>query len=148
MTTPQPLDGPSARAYDRSSGRWMIHWLDSRTPAFGDPYAGTFVNGRGDFYRTWTTPRRRADRPHHVHRHRRAVRTMVAVRFVRQQSHVTDQLDDGHAAAFSLTRERTRTTPPDSRSVEWRRLTSLLGIDGPQGVRTGVLESAFSCAIT
>ena len=51
------LEGLSVRAFDEQRGEWLIHWMDSRQPAFGSPYAGNFVDGRGEFFRGWSTPR-------------------------------------------------------------------------------------------
>jgi hypothetical protein len=56
MTKPQTIEGLSVRAYDEKRGEWLIHWMDSRRPSFGDPYAGNFAGGRGDFFREWSTP--------------------------------------------------------------------------------------------
>lgn len=63
MAKPEPMSGFSVRAWDPQSRAWHIHWMDSRTPRFGDPYVGTFADGRGEFFREWDTPQgRRAGR--------------------------------------------------------------------------------------
>lgn len=56
MRTPEPMRGLSVRAYDPDTGRWHIHWMDTRTPHFGAPYVGGFSEGRGEFFREWMTP--------------------------------------------------------------------------------------------
>jgi hypothetical protein len=56
MTEPQTIEGLSVRAYDKKRGEWMIHWMDSRNPSFGNPYVGNFADGRGEFFREWSTP--------------------------------------------------------------------------------------------
>ena len=56
MRAPEPMQGLSVRAFDPVAGVWRIHWMDTRTPVFGDPYVGVFSNGRGEFFRDWTTP--------------------------------------------------------------------------------------------
>lgn len=56
MKTAEPMKGFSVRAYDPRAGHWNIHWMDTRTARFGNPYVGTFVDGRGEFFRDWETP--------------------------------------------------------------------------------------------
>ena len=51
MTAPEPMTGFSFRACNARDDRWYIHWADSLTPGVGRPYAGTFANGRGVFFR-------------------------------------------------------------------------------------------------
>ena len=59
MQRPEPMTGLSVRAYDPRSARWYIHWMDTRSPRFGEPYVGTFSNGRGEFRRELETPQGR-----------------------------------------------------------------------------------------
>lgn len=49
MTAPAPLQGLSVRAWDAREGVWRIHWMDSRDPRFGEPFTGSFADGRGVF---------------------------------------------------------------------------------------------------
>jgi hypothetical protein len=56
MERPEPMRGLSVRAFDPATGKWAIHWMDTRTPSFGAPYVGGFDGGRGEFFRDWTTP--------------------------------------------------------------------------------------------
>jgi hypothetical protein len=56
MRAPGLMHGFSVRAFDPDARVWRIHWMDTRTPTFGDPYVGVFSNGRGEFFRDWTTP--------------------------------------------------------------------------------------------
>jgi hypothetical protein len=56
METPETMQGLSVRAYDHETAKWYIHWMDTRTPQFGDPYVGNFDQNRGEFYRQWETP--------------------------------------------------------------------------------------------
>jgi hypothetical protein len=56
MTESQSIKGLSVRAYDPKTAKWYIHWMDTRSPRFGDPYAGNFIDGRGEFFREWETP--------------------------------------------------------------------------------------------
>ena len=42
MQAPAPMQGLSVRAYDPETGRWYIHWMDTRTPRFEGPYTGRF----------------------------------------------------------------------------------------------------------
>ena len=56
MQRPEPMRGLSVRAYDPQAGKWFIHWMDTRSPRFGAPYAGNFVDGRGEFFRDLETP--------------------------------------------------------------------------------------------
>lgn len=51
MQEPQEISGLSVRAYDPETAKWYIHWMDTRTPRFGTPYAGNFADGRGEFFR-------------------------------------------------------------------------------------------------
>jgi hypothetical protein len=51
MTAPDSLYGLSVRSYDTAHERWSISWLDSRHPAFGEPFVGTFTGARGTFLR-------------------------------------------------------------------------------------------------
>lgn len=51
MTEPRAMKGLSVRAYDPQTGKWYIHWMDTRSPRFGSPYAGNFTDGRGVFFR-------------------------------------------------------------------------------------------------
>ena len=75
MQAPGPMKGLSVRSYDTQTGKWHIHWMDSRTPNFGSPYVGGFHEGEGEFFREWETPQgRRMGRitfsditPHSVH---------------------------------------------------------------------------------
>lgn len=41
----------SARSDDDVQGEWRIYWLDSHHPSFGEPFVGTFADGRGAFPR-------------------------------------------------------------------------------------------------
>jgi hypothetical protein len=52
----EAMTGLSVRAYDPSTSKWFIHWMDTRAPRFGAPYVGTFVKGRGEFFRELETP--------------------------------------------------------------------------------------------
>lgn len=56
MEAPEPIEGLSVRAYDPASGEWRIHWMDTRSPRFGPPFAGGFREGRGEFTRERETP--------------------------------------------------------------------------------------------
>lgn len=56
MQAPERMTGLSVRAYDPQTAKWYIHWMDTRSPRFGDPYAGGFAEGRGEFFREWETP--------------------------------------------------------------------------------------------
>ena len=51
-----PMQGLSVRAWDPAAGVWRIHWMDTRSRAFGAPYVGGFADRRGVFYREWDTP--------------------------------------------------------------------------------------------
>ncbi|MEV0977789.1 hypothetical protein [Streptomyces sp. NPDC049915] len=42
--------GVSLRLLDRETGRWSIHWSDSRTGRLDPPVVGGFTRDRGDFY--------------------------------------------------------------------------------------------------
>lgn len=50
MEMPAPLHGLSVRAWDPSTDKWNIHWLDSQNPVFGEPFSGRFTDGTGVFY--------------------------------------------------------------------------------------------------
>ena len=56
MGEPEAMDGLSVRAFDPRAGKWFIHWMDTRAPRFGTPYAGNIVDGRGEFFRDLETP--------------------------------------------------------------------------------------------
>lgn len=56
MQSVEPMTGLSVRSYDPVAGKWHIYWMDSRSPRFGAPYAGNFVNDTGEFFRAWDTP--------------------------------------------------------------------------------------------
>ena len=56
MGSVEPMKGLSVRSYDPETGKWYIHWMDSRKPRFDTPYVGNFVDGRGEFFREWETP--------------------------------------------------------------------------------------------
>jgi hypothetical protein len=56
MEKPEWMSGLSVRAYDPLTRTWAIHWMDTRSRRFGEPYTGTFVDGRGTFFREWETP--------------------------------------------------------------------------------------------
>ena len=56
MDEPAPMKGLSVRAFDPRAGKWFIHWMDTRSPRFGTPYAGNVVNGHGEFFREIETP--------------------------------------------------------------------------------------------
>lgn len=49
MTQPERMAGLSVRAFDPDSGVWNIHWMDTRSPSFGEPFTGRFKDGRGVF---------------------------------------------------------------------------------------------------
>lgn len=55
MQSAEQMKGLSVRAYDPGTGKWYIHWMDSRTPRFGIPFIGSFENGKGEFFRAWET---------------------------------------------------------------------------------------------
>lgn len=55
MRSVQPMKGLSVRSYDPATGKWFIHWMDSRTPHFGTPYTGNFQEGKGEFFSEWET---------------------------------------------------------------------------------------------
>ncbi len=57
MQKPEPMKGLSVRAYDPQTQKWYIHWMDTGRPYFGTPYSGSFEKGRGEFFRTWQTPK-------------------------------------------------------------------------------------------
>ncbi len=56
MKTPEAMSGLSVRAYDPTSSKWYVHWMDTRSPRFGEPYVGTFAKGIGVFFQRITTP--------------------------------------------------------------------------------------------
>lgn len=56
MEAPEPLEALSVRAYDPTSASWRIHWMDTRSPRFGEPYVGGFDGSRGEFRRTTSSP--------------------------------------------------------------------------------------------
>ena len=56
MQSSELIKGLSVRTYDLETGKWYIHWMDSRTPRFGTPFVGSFENGRGEFFREWESP--------------------------------------------------------------------------------------------
>jgi hypothetical protein len=56
MDTVKPMQGLSVRAHNPSTGKWYIHWMDTFNPQFGEPYSGGFTEGRGEFFRNWSTP--------------------------------------------------------------------------------------------
>jgi len=56
MQSVEPMKGLSVRSYDVQSGKWIIHWMDTRTPHFGASYTGNFSKGKGEFFREWETP--------------------------------------------------------------------------------------------
>lgn len=61
MEQPEAMSGLSVRYFHPKERQWHIHWLDSRNPAFGDPFKGGFDEGVGRFYLTRNTeagPRR------------------------------------------------------------------------------------------
>ncbi|MGW4790516.1 hypothetical protein [Streptomyces sp. NPDC004230] len=41
--------GVTLRLFDRETGRWSIHWSDSRTGRLDPPLVGGFAGDRGDF---------------------------------------------------------------------------------------------------
>ncbi len=61
MADTETVEGLSVRAYDPEVGEWKIHWMDSRHPAFGDPFHGTFEGRVGTFFRRRVTERGIAD---------------------------------------------------------------------------------------
>lgn len=50
MEEPAPLQGFSARAFDPKTKQWVISWMDTRNPRFGE-FVGNFKEGRGEFFR-------------------------------------------------------------------------------------------------
>ena len=56
MEAPELLQALSVRAYDPTSASWRIHWMDTRSPRFGEPYVGGFHGSRGEFRRTTSSP--------------------------------------------------------------------------------------------
>lgn len=56
MEAPDRLLGLSVRSYDADAGEWVIRWMDTRTPKFGDGSRGIFEDGVGSFYREGTSP--------------------------------------------------------------------------------------------
>ena len=57
MEKPEAMEGLSVRYFNPREGRWFIHWLDSRSASFGEPFRGTFQDGLGTFTVTRATPR-------------------------------------------------------------------------------------------
>ncbi|MDX5419581.1 MAG: hypothetical protein LPK09_10225 [Hymenobacteraceae bacterium] len=55
MQKPEELRGLSVRAYNPKSKKWSINWMDNRNLQFGE-HTGEFANGKGEFYRTITSP--------------------------------------------------------------------------------------------
>jgi hypothetical protein len=53
MQEPLALHGLSVRAYDPTSRRWRIHWMDTRHPTFGT-FEGGFEKGTGTFLKSST----------------------------------------------------------------------------------------------
>jgi len=51
MEKPERIEGLSVRSWDAGKQRWSIHWMDTRSPQFGEPYVGSFRAGRGEFFR-------------------------------------------------------------------------------------------------
>jgi hypothetical protein len=56
MEKPELMKAISIRAYEPRTMKWYIHWMDTRSRHFDTPYVGDFTDGRGEFYREWTTP--------------------------------------------------------------------------------------------
>jgi Protein of unknown function (DUF1579) len=50
MEKAEPLQGFSVRAYDPKTKQWVLSWMDSRHPRFGE-FVGGFTDGRGEFFR-------------------------------------------------------------------------------------------------
>jgi hypothetical protein len=42
--------GATLRLFDPRTGRWTIHWMDSRNPRLEAPMVGSFEGGRGLFF--------------------------------------------------------------------------------------------------
>ena len=40
MKEPEPMKGFSIRTYDPETEHWQIHWMDTRSPRFAEPYTG------------------------------------------------------------------------------------------------------------
>ena len=55
MSAPERMRGLSVRSWDPAAGEWSIHWMDTRSPVFGEPFRGGFQGGVGRFYRTEAT---------------------------------------------------------------------------------------------
>ena len=55
MRDPEAIEGLSVRAPD-GDGAWRIHWMDSRSPRFGEPWVGGFEAGVGTFLRPYRAP--------------------------------------------------------------------------------------------
>jgi hypothetical protein len=56
MNAPEAMEALSVRAFDPQSGKWLIHWMDTRSRRFGAPFSGGFTNGRGEFVSERPTP--------------------------------------------------------------------------------------------
>jgi hypothetical protein len=56
MQDPEPMKALSVRSFDAQTGKWLIYWMDSRTPNFGTPYIGGFSKDNGEFFREWEVP--------------------------------------------------------------------------------------------
>jgi hypothetical protein len=50
MKEPAPLQGFSVRAFDPKTKLWVISWMDTRNPRFGE-FVGNFKDGRGEFFK-------------------------------------------------------------------------------------------------
>ena len=55
MGEPEAIEGLSVRA-PGADGAWRIHWMDSRSPGFGEPWVGGFDAGEGTFLRPYSAP--------------------------------------------------------------------------------------------
>ncbi len=55
MKEAEPLQGFSVRAYDPKTKQWILSWMDSRRPRFGE-FVGGFSDGRGEFFKKSSTP--------------------------------------------------------------------------------------------
>ncbi len=51
MKKPEPLQGYSVRAYDPQTGKWFIHWMDTRSPRL-TTFEGSFEGNQGVFQHT------------------------------------------------------------------------------------------------
>jgi hypothetical protein len=45
-----PIRGVGIRAYDASSGKWLVWWLSATDPEISAPMRGGFANGVGEFF--------------------------------------------------------------------------------------------------